>query len=407
MKVLQLIRTEGPVSRAEIARRLDLSRPTASRIIDDLMQEGIVSCVGKSQPTGGRPGDLYAFRLEAGVVLGLQLGTRDARAAVATLGGEILCRTTQRLSLSSRQRVLSQLRGFVTRTLQELPHRPVTIVSVGVAVPGVVDLASGTVRHAASVFPGLNDRPLMRELEQLFGAQVVLENDVNLAALGEWHSGCAQGSDTVAYLFVGSGVGAGLILNGQLLRGSAGAAGEIGYMVVDRANLTRSFGALGCLEHVAGIHRIVAAAKERGLPWQTPDTVCEQAFAGHPHAMEIIAELVEYLAAAMINIVTLIDPELVVLGGDLADLPHADALFVRPIETLMRRHVISAPQVRLSELQGEAALYGAVHVAVGHALASAGLGAGHAAAALTRSALATPPWQPVPAHDAAPLPAEV
>ncbi len=401
IKALQLIRAEGPVSRADIARRLELSRPTASRIMDELMQEGMIECVGKSRPTGGRLGDLYTFHADAGVVLGLELGTRHARAAIATLEGEIVCRTERPLALETRESVLPQLRRLVEQTIAGVPRKPATILSAGVAVPGVVHVTHGSgttdkhtpglndrplqdepellsVNAAAPRAEGLNDRPLQRELERMFGVPVAMDNDVNFAAIGESHSGCAQGYYNVAYLFVGRGIGAGLILNGQLFRGSSEAAGEIGNMVIDRANLYQEFGAHGCLESLSGINRLVTASAARGLPYDTADRVCEQAVAGDPHANEIIQQMNEYLAAALINLVVVIDPEIVILGGDLADLPHADELFVRPIEALLRRQVASAPLLRLSQLQGDAALYGAVHAALGVALTTAGRPGGHA-----------------------------
>ena len=145
LKVLQLIRAEGPVSRAEIARRLDLSRPTASRIIDVLIHEGIIACVGKSQPTGGLLGDLYTFRLDAGVVLGLQLGTRHARAAVATLNGQILHRTARPLALEKRQTLSPQLDTFIKDALAYDRRKSATVLAVG--LPG---RASSTFRRARS-----------------------------------------------------------------------------------------------------------------------------------------------------------------------------------------------------------------------------------------------------------------
>ena len=397
VKVLQMIRSEGPVSRAEIARRLDLSRPTASRIIDALMHEGIIGCVGKSQPTGGRLGDLYTFRLDAGVVLGLQLGTRHARAAVATLNGEILRRTARPLALEKRQSVLPQLRSFIEDALANDRQKAATVLAIGLAVPGVVDIESGTVTYPASPYPGLNDRPLLRELEQHLGMPVVMDNDVNFAALGEYRSGCAQGHRGVAFFFVGSGIGAGLILDGRLLRGSSGAAGEIGYMVVDRANVRRRADPHGCLESIASIQYLTRTAEKRGLPCDTPDAVCDRAIAGDPRAREIVQELNEYLAAAVINTVALIDPEIVVLGGDLADLPHAETLFVAPIEAMVRRHVVSPPLVRLSHLLGDAALHGALHAAVELALTTAGRPGGIAANGVEASSL------PVAAGMAAPV----
>ena len=344
IKVLQLIRAAGPLSRADIARGLQLSRPTASRIVDELMLEGMIETVGKSQPTGGRLGDLYTFRLDAGVVLGLQLGTQDARAALATLSGEILCQTARPLALEKRRSVLPQLRGLIAQTLDSSQHEPKTVLAAGLAVPGVVNVSTGMVQSAPSVFPGLSDRPLMHELEQHLGVPVVMDNDVNFAALGEQHSGCAHGIRDIVFIFVGPGIGAGLILNGELLRGSSGAAGEIGHMVIDRESLYREHASFGSLESIAGIHYLLQAAQARGLPYETGAAVCEQAFAGNPRALQIVCELSEYLAAAVINTVSIIDPEVVVLGGDLAELPHAEELFVRPIEALITlRHVRKCP----------------------------------------------------------------
>jgi len=369
LQVLRMLRDEGPVSRAEIARRLDLSRPTASRIVDALVEDGVIRCVGKSRPTGGRLGDLYTFRADAGVV-GLELGTRQARAAVATLDGEIVRRIARPLSLETRHGVLPQLRDLVAQATNA-PAMPTAVLAIGGAVPGVVHAARGYV-DAANNFQGLNDRPLQGELEHLFGVPVTMDNDVNLAAIGECQFGCGRGHGNVAYLFVGRGIGAGLVLGGHLFRGAADAAGEIGNMVVDRSNLHERFGARGCLESVAGIDRLVTGARERGLPYETAEAVCEGALSGEPGAQATIHDTNEYLAAALINLVAVIDPDIIVIGGDLGELPHAEGLFVRPIERLMRRQVGGVPRMQLSSLQGDAALYGAVHAALGVALTAAG-----------------------------------
>src|SRR5438034_10843867 len=124
---LQIIREEGPISRAEIARRLHLSRPTASRIVDALEQDGLITCSGKSQPTGGRLGELYSFRSDAGFVLGVELGTREARIAVATLNGEIACRTSCFLLLETSESVLPQLGILVTDAINHFSQHPINI----------------------------------------------------------------------------------------------------------------------------------------------------------------------------------------------------------------------------------------------------------------------------------------
>ncbi|SRR6266496_549887 len=373
---LHLIREQGPVSRAEIARCLHLSRPTASRIVDVLEQGGLIARTGKSQPTGGRLGELYSFRDDAGFVLGLELGTRETRVAIATLNGEIVSRTSRKLMLETRQSVLPQLSLLIADATSHFAERlksPAAILSIGVAVPGVVHLkpVPGYV-DAAKIFLGLNDRPLRTELEHLFGVPIAMENDVNLAAIGECQFGCAQGHRNVAYLFVGRGIGAGLVLEGRLLRGSSQAAGEVGNMVIDRTSLYEGLGTRGCLESLASIDQLVAVSGSAGTPYASTEAFCEQAFTGETQARDAIRTMNEYLAVAIINLVAVIDPEMVVLGGDLAELPHVEELFVQPIEKLIRRHVGAIPKLRLSQLQGDAALYGAVQAAIDVVLNAAG-----------------------------------
>jgi glucokinase len=370
---LQIIREEGPISRAELARRLHLSRPTASRIVDALEQDGLITCKGKSQPTGGRLGELYSFREDAGFVLGIDLGTREARVAIANLNGEIVRQTSCILSLETHESVLPQLSSLVKDALSHFLVMPTRIHAIGVAVPGVVHTTPGPgYVDAAKIFLGLNNRPLQNELENLFGVPVAMDNDVNLAALGECQFGCAQGQRNVVYLFVGRGIGAGLVLDGNLFRGSSGAAGEVGDMVIDRANLYQRFGTRGCLEALVSIDQLVAAAQDAGGAYTSPEAVCEQAFAGDAQARKAIHAMNEYLAVAITNLVVVIDPETVVLGGDLSELPHAKELFVKPIEQLIRQHISATSRLRLSQLQGNAALYGAVQAATGVALSTVG-----------------------------------
>ena len=373
---LHLIREEGPISRAEIARRLHLSRPTASRIVDALEQAGLITRTGKSQPTGGRLGELYRFRNDAGYVLGMELGTREARVAIATLNGEIVSRMSRRLMLETRQSVLPQLSALVTEAVShfaEISSSPTTILAIGVAVPGVVHLTPvpGYV-DAANIFTGLNDRPLRSELEHLFGVAVAMENDVNLAAIGECQFGRAQGHRNVVYLFVGRGIGAGIVSEGRLIKGSSQAAGEVGNMVIDRAHLYQGYGTRGCLESLASIDQLIAVTGSSGTSYASIEACCEQAFAGESQASDAVRTINEYLAIAIINLVAVIDPEMVVLGGDLAELPHVETLFMQPIEQLIRRHIGDTPKLCLSQLQGDAALYGAVQAAIDVVLDAAG-----------------------------------
>jgi predicted NBD/HSP70 family sugar kinase len=373
---LRLIREEGPISRAEIARRLHLSRPTASRIVDALEQAGLIVNIGKSQPTGGRLGELYRLRNDAGYVLGMELGTREARIAIANLNGEIVSRLSQKLMLESRQSVLPQLTAFVSEAIShatEILNGQTTILSMGVAIPGVVNRTPvpGYI-EAAKIFRGLNNRPLRSELEHVFGVAVAMENDVNLAAIGECQFGRAQGHRNIVYLFVGRGIGAGIVLEGHLVKGSSQAAGEVGNMVIDRAHLYQEFGARGCLESLASIDQLISVEGSSEIFYSSIEECCEQAMVGESHACDAIRKINEYLAISIINLVAIIDPEMVILGGDLAELHHVENLFLRPIEQLVRRHIGDTLKLCLSQLQGDAALYGAIQAAINIIIDAAG-----------------------------------
>ncbi|WP_242527489.1 ROK family transcriptional regulator [Ktedonosporobacter rubrisoli] len=374
---LQIICEVGPLSRAEIARRLRLSRPTASRIVDALEQAGLITSVGKSQPTGGRLGDLYSFREDAGCVLALELGTREARLAMAQLTGKIVTRATRVLELEARENVLPQVSLFINDTLNGLGKMRPKLLAMGVAVPGVVHLqATPDYIDAAKIFHGLNNRPLRQELEQLFQVPIAMDNDVNLAAVGESQYGCAQGQRNVVYLFVGRGIGAGLILNGTLFRGNTEAAGEVGNIVVDRANLYQRFGTRGSLEALASLDRLAEIADTASLPDGSLEDFCRSAFASAEQARALLGPLNEYLAAAIINMVATLDPGVVVLGGDLFELPYARELFMQPIEELLLPHVGKAARLEISQLQGDATLYGALQAAIDIAL-NVGAAGGH------------------------------
>ncbi len=205
---------------------------------------------------------------------------------------------------------------------------------------------------------------MQRELESAFQTRVIVDNDVNFAALSERRWGCAQGIATLAYLFVGRGIGAGLIVNGRLFRGSTDAAGEVGQMVIDRPNLYQRFAPEGCLESLAGIDRLADVAQSLGLTPPTAETLCEHAFAGDARALDAIQQIDEYLAAAIINMAAVLDPDMIVLGGELAEFPHAQELFVRPIERLARPHMVATCRVSLSVLPGRGVLRGAVQAAL-------------------------------------------
>src|SRR3954463_13143050 len=227
--VLEAIRAGAPISRAEISRRARISKPTVSLALQSLLEAGVVRGA-RHAPGGPRWGALFSEPVaEAALVLGFDVGARFLRGALCDLDGDVRARQDVELTGASAEASLAAIAGL----REALPagaglegHR---VDGVVVGVPGVVEEASDRLRLAANV-PGLEGMAFRAELEQALGLAVRVENDVNLAALGEQWRGVARGVEDFAFLSIGTGLGAGLVLHGELHRGRHGAAGEVDYV---------------------------------------------------------------------------------------------------------------------------------------------------------------------------------
>ncbi len=221
----------GPVSRAQIARDSDLSKPTVSQALAALLAAGLVREAGRSSGGRGPAAVLYELNPRAGWVVGLDVGRDFVRAAIANLAGEIVARRDERARVRSQRTLIAQI-GEISHALAAeagVKWKQVTFATVG--SPGVFDPVTGHVALAHAL-PGWGRSGLAQAVQDELGTKVAFENDVNLAALGEqWH-GLGKGVENFVYLHVGTGVGAGLILRGELYRGHTGAAGEVGYLPI-------------------------------------------------------------------------------------------------------------------------------------------------------------------------------
>src|SRR5947208_12024751 len=232
--VLETIREGAPISRAEISARAGISKPTVSLALRSVVKRGLVR---ETSPDPGRPpyGAVYFEPApDAAFVLGFDLGAHFLRGAACDLAGEIRAREDVELPSTDAETAIETIAALRTSLVQatELPEELIDGVVVG--IPGVVEPDTGRINLAENV-PGLEDRPLDAELQERLGLPVTLENDINLAALGERWRGIARGVDDFAFLSVGTGLGAGLVLRGELHRGHHGSAGELDYVRVGLA----------------------------------------------------------------------------------------------------------------------------------------------------------------------------
>ena len=360
--VLESIRRIGPVSRAQIARDSGLSKPTVSLALRSLARARLVREAGRSSGGKGPTAVLYELNPRAGWVVGIDVGRSFVRAAIADLTGNVAARHEERARSRSASSLIGQI-GEVAHGLAAeagLKWRRVTVAVVG--SPGVFEPSRGQVSLAHNL-PGWGRQGLVEAVHRELGTKVVFENDVNLAALAERSCGLGVSVPDFVYVHVGTGLGMGLVLNGQLYRGASGAAGEIGYLPLatadphDPANRRR-----GALETAIGAEGIVATARQLGMRApHTPKQVFAAARSGDRTAREVVGLVAERIALAIAAIVPVVDPELVVLGGGVG---RNGDLLIEPVERELRALSPFLPKIEVSALGEEGTVDGAVAMAL-------------------------------------------
>lgn len=238
------------------------------------------------------------------------------------------------------------------------------LVSVGCTAPGITDAKHGIVVSAANL-RGWNQVPLASMLEQKFGVAAAVENDVKAAALGEFQYGAGKGSRSLVYMTISTGVSAGIVIEGKVLRGHNHCAGEIGYFVTEPVHIGKDWGHNGCLELTAagiGIAREWTARHEHSSNEAcSAIDVFEAARAGNAQAIQIVGRASDYLAQAAIGLCTIIDPELLVLGGGIAE---NESTLRERIDKVIHETLPFPPKVVQTELRGDAPLVGALIIAL-------------------------------------------
>ncbi len=362
--VLDVIRRRGPLSRSAIARRTGISNPAVSTLIHHLVERGVVEEVGKAPSTGGRPAHLLRFNPRAGYLIGVDVGAQKITGGVVDLGGEIVTRlSTKTVSPVRATSRLIALIGNLIDASQVVPDR---IWGIGLGVPGVTD----PMGQSITLIPGLewDNLNVGQILTEHFSVPVWADNDANAAVLGERWRGALEDVEYGLCVNIGTGIGVGLLLDGQVYRGKMGAAGEVGYWVFREQALERQGNGFGHLESFAagpGIARRAAEyladtngaesrLKARGLQLTAKD-VFEAAAQGDPAAVAIVNETTEVLGSALANMCTLLDVERVVLTGGVSS---AGEMLLQPIRRIVQAVVPYPPEVIVSRMQEDAGILG-------------------------------------------------
>ncbi|MGW0779634.1 ROK family transcriptional regulator [Streptomyces sp. NPDC002913] len=358
---LDLLVSQGPLTRTRIGELTGLSKPTASQLLARLEEAGLVRTTGSQS---GRPGPravLYEIDPAAAHVAALSVGPTGIDAVVADITGTVVgsCRVeADAVAEDVRHRTAQLVAEAVDGALRGtgLGHDGLDGVVIG--TPGAIDPRTGQLRYAPHL-PGWHSRTLRADLAEVLGRPVVIENDVNLAAVAEQYEGAAQDHDHFVLAWLDEGVGAAIVLGGTLLRGATGGAGEIGYMPLPGAPLARggerdwaSPDAGGGFQSQVSIPAVRALAGGRPLAEALADKA-------------VSAEIAGRLATGLAAVVAVVDPELVVLSGRVAQ-AGGEALRER-VEAELTGLALPRPLLRISDIQGDPILTGALRTALSQA----------------------------------------
>lgn len=381
--VLHLIWSERRVSRAEIARLANLSRSTVSEIVNELLPTGLIAEVGEGPSRGGRRPIVLEFRDDACGILGVEMSASHVVTALTDLRGRVLVWHSHAHPVrSDPEGTRALVEELCARCLEAPAARDLPLVGIGLAVPSPVD-PSDPAGLSRVVMPKWNGRLGMEHLAQRFGVPVMVDNDANLGALAEHWWGVGRGVDDLAYIKVATGVGSGHVIEGEIYRGSTGVAGEIGHIAIDPHGPPCICGLSGCLVTFVGGHALVARAEELAPEFPNsplaggPVTVHEiedAALTGDPLALKVATEAAGRLGIAVAGLLNLMNPAMVIVGGDLSRLGD---LLIEPLrETVAARTLVSsvkAAEIRASELGPLSVAIGASTMILKAALADATL----------------------------------
>src|SRR5438874_7865773 len=353
-RVVEMLRMQGQISQAEIARATGLSRTTVSTLIAELKEAGLVADIDTKSlhARGGRPGVQLVLRHPSQVVAGIDFGHSHVAIAVADLGHNVLAERWHDLDVNREAaRALDVAAGMFAEILEEAAVERASVLGVGMGVPGPVDRAHGTA-GSATILPGWVGLRIASEMEQRLGIPVQIENDANLGALAELTWGAGRDCSNFAYVKAATGIGAGIVIHGEILRGASGTAGEIGHTTLDESGPLCYCGNRGCLETVASgpaiIKLVAGGADGTSARPLTLEHVIERAVSGDLRSRRAISDAGREIGVAVAGLCNLINPERVIVGGMLS---RAGEVLLQPLRESLRRHAVQAAAEKVEVVQ--------------------------------------------------------
>lgn len=350
--------SDGAATRPQLAKAAGLSLPTVSAALAELEAAGLTRSSSRAEVTPGRPAVLFEANPSAGAVAAVDLGREWIRVVVTDLVGNRLARTDTRNTARGATKLVSLVGAAVRGALEEAGLQPSHLTHTVLGSPGVLRPGRGQVAYAANL-PGWQRPGLVELLKAELGESLTIDNDANLAALGEHAEGAGVGVSPLVYLHIGTGVGLGIVIDGELYRGSTGAAGEVAYIPLGPFSpRSSSPSRRGMLEETLAADAVVRYAEQAGMRGgASAADVFTAARAGERPAVEAVRQEALRLAYLIVAIGAFLDPALIVVGGGVGQ--NLD-LLEQPLREELQQLSPIAPRLATAALGAEAVLQGAV-----------------------------------------------
>ena len=368
--LLSAIRQQGPLTRNDLAHLTGLAPSSVTRLIHELDQLGLVMQTGKGESSGGRQPSLVVANPAAGLVVSLDLSGRNLRGGVFDAANNLIKFVDSPFHGLGPQAVETQIRALVKELVAEPSAHNLPLLGIGVSLPGAIDMQTGDIYDLYNL--RLHHYPLRRILSAEFALPVYIEHDASVAALAERYYGAGRGLSHLVYVLVSTGIGSGILIDGQIYRGESGVSGELGHIILDPAGQMCVCGKLGCLEALAAEPAILASARWMASHGRSQlltslsndepqhislEIVAQAARQGDVISSEILARSAAHLAQGIAIYASLLDISHFVVGGEVAELGE---VYFTPLHHALERFRRENLKIEIipAELKQEAFLRG-------------------------------------------------
>ncbi len=370
--ILKLLRECGSCSRADLVRASGLSAPTVTNVVKDLLSESLIEPLGEGESSGGRPPDMIRFKAERGCLLAVEISAKSISFLLTDLNGSEI--DTQKISLVKRKTTPEAICGYIGDELKDLLRKQKKtrekLLALVVGVPAITNVEEGSVLSISNL-EGWRSIPLRAMLGKIAKCLVIVENDTNLAAQGEQHCGAARAETDFIFINIGTNVGAGIFLKGRIHHGSQWSAGEIAYLrlpSISRKQPTiHEFGELETILTTSGIlkkwhEEARKGSQSAGMTETKMDAleILRQAQTGDAHAEKIVRELTEIMADMIVNLSLILNPGLILLGGEVGSHP----VLIDFVQKQLEGDEFAVTKVASSALGDRAVLWGGISLAL-------------------------------------------